>query len=245
METTTPTTSTAPADGAPADLTATVARLRTVVWGLVVTAVFLGVTREIVVLVLGVGGPLGELRPLSVDAEASIPTWIATILLFLGALVWAVPALARRGTEGARVAGVVAVVLLAASIDEGSSLHETLIDPLRDALDLGGVLTFAWVLVGAPILLGLLYALYRVRDRLPEDVARTLLFGAIVFGVGAIGLELVGGQVVETAGRESLAWAASTVVEESLELVGAALACSAGLLLWQRRAPEVLVRLER
>lgn len=216
-----------------------VTHLRRGVWVLVGTAVALGLLRELVVAVVGLDSPLGMLRPFNVDDEASVPTWIATTLLLSGAVAWGATALARRGEPVGRVAAGVAVVMLLASVDEGSSLHETVREPLRDGLGLGGALQFAWVLVGAPILVGLVVALLRVRDRLPADVARTLLVGAVVFGLGAVGMEVVGGQVAETAGRESIAWGISTVVEESLELVGAGLAVVAGLVLWSRAAPRV------
>lgn len=166
------------------------------------------------------------LRPVfHVDNERSVPTYLATALLGLTALVLAAIAGLERG-EGAADdrdrlywAGL-AVLFALASLDEVATLHEMTIAPIRRALGLSGFLRFAWVLPATALLAVLAVVYFRFWTRLPRATRIGFAVGAGLFVLGAIGFELPGGYFKEQVGIEGMAYRAVSTIEETLEFVG-------------------------
>jgi len=114
------------------------------------------------------------------------------------------------------------------SFDEASSVHERLMATLRDVLAdahlvervdgevVFGVLYYAWVVVGVPIVLVLGGFL---RD-LPRPAGQHFVLAAAVYLSGAIGCELLGGRQAEQHGRENWTYTLISTGEETLEMLG-------------------------
>jgi len=175
---------------------------------------------------------------LELDDEKSVPTLLGTSMLALGAagaalLSWSER---RRGGGEARGWALLCAVLLLFTLDEHLAMHETLIQPLRDLLGAGGLLHFTWIVPGMIATAALLAALVPFHGRLDPAVGRPLVLAAALFFGGAIGMEAVGGLYASTYGDGGLVYELLTCLEETLELLGAAvlLFALAGALALQR-----------
>ena len=90
--------------------------------------------------------------------------------------------------------GDTALGFVVMAFDEGWSIHETLVNPIRSLLGSSrlGIFYFAWVVPGIAIVLALgLYFLGFLR-RLPGLTRRQFILAAALFLGGAIGMELPG-----------------------------------------------------
>jgi hypothetical protein len=198
------------------------------------TAAVLGAIATLLVLA-GVAGQLSRflldhdhalgLVPLfHLDEEGNVPTYFS-VGLMLGAAVLLARIARLKSTQRDQDAprwAVLAIGFAAMAVDEGWSVHETLVEPMRGLLGGGrlGVLYFAWVVPGTLIVLAVgLYFLGFLR-RLPGPTRSRFVLAAVLFLGGATGMELVGGYYAELHGRATLIYEALVAVEETLEMAG-------------------------
>jgi hypothetical protein len=158
---------------------------------------------------------------LSLSAEHNLPTWVASALLLCCAL--RAGAIARALAAGApwrRHWWGIAFALGFVSLDEVVGLHEQ----LGGTFGTGGVLYFDWVLIAGPVvaILAVLYLPFLRALRSPTR--ERLVIAAVIFVTGALVMELPLGWWTERMGPDSLGYALIDWIEETLELVGTALA---------------------
>lgn len=157
----------------------------------------------------------------SLSVEANIPTWFSSALL-AGAAV-AAGAIAHEATAGRRHWWGICVALAYVSMDETAELHEN----LGGHLDLHGVLYFDWV-IWAALAVAILAALYLpFLWKLPSPTRERLILAAVIYVGGALVMELPLGWWVDHVGEDTLGYALIDWVEETMEMIGAALALSA------------------
>lgn len=174
--------------------------------------------------VLGVDGPVVRMliHVTDVDREGSIPTWVQSVVLATSAgALWTVADEARdRRERWHRQWRVLAGAFLYLSLDELGALHERAIDPVRDALDLGGLLFLSWVVVAVPVLLVFLALLLPFVLALPRWTRTAFVVSGAVYVAGAVGLEMVGGMLIEEGGLDTLRYSVAAGGEELLEMLG-------------------------
>ena len=172
---------------------------------------------------------------LFVDNEQTLPTLYSTAILFCCAGLAAVVGWAITPVDDRAAWRTLAVIMAVAGFDEYAAIHERAIDPLRDQLAItSGPLYYAWIVPGALVVVVLAMLFSGFLRRLPADTRYWFLVGGALFVFGAIGLEalaagyVTGSLEVVTPGsdpntaRTDLVYAAITTVEETLEMVGAA-----------------------
>ena len=105
-------------------------------------------------------------------------------------------------------------------MDEVATIHELPIDPLRNALNAGGLLYFTWVIPGAifVMIVGLSYL--RFLGHLPSRTRNLFLIAAAVFVGGAIGVEMISGLQADRHGETNFAYAMIITIEEAMEMLG-------------------------
>lgn len=164
-------------------------------------------------------------RWLDMNAEASVATWfnVGLLQLVVGLAVVAAVAAGTRRDRLAWASLATAVALL--SIDEMISVHETL--PALLGMSTGTLVTHEWLLPGVAIALVALAALTVLLRPLPRPALLGLLVALVVYGAGAVGVELLSGMAVrglpiDHPGR--LLMPVWEWIEESLEMVGCILA---------------------
>lgn len=130
---------------------------------------------------------------LDVDQEHNLPTWFATTLLLVSALVlWDIGATAARFADRfARRWKLLAGIFAFLALDESTQIHEAA-NTLRDTFDLSGVLYLSWILVAAPLVLIFALAYLRFLGHLPQEVRVLVAVGGTLYVGGAIGMEVVG-----------------------------------------------------
>lgn len=169
-------------------------------------------------------GTLKGLIPLfDFDTDGNIPNYFSSSILLLSALLLvAVAAASRRpGKREYLYWAVLGFIFMFMSVDEAVRLHEKLVIPLQRALNVSGVLFFAWVIPYgiAVLVLGVVYL--RFVWRLPSRTRWLLITAGALYVSGALGMELIGGKYYELHnGQPDIIYALMTFVEETLEPVG-------------------------
>lgn len=171
---------------------------------------------------------LAVISVLDLDTEQSIGTWVTVLLLgALSVLAYLLYRGAPQTAKRERICwGILSATFLYLSLDEATSLHEHLIDPVQQSLRISsGPLFFAWV-VPALILVALFSILmFRFFRALPAHVQKKLFTAFIVYLLGALGVEMIAGAYwsAQLFSRD-LTYRLLNGLEEGLELTGIVIA---------------------
>lgn len=186
---------------------------RTLVWT-ALTIVLLGCLREWLRLGYGVQGT----SFFSLNREQNLGAWFSSTII--AACAFLLFAAGRRARDAQQRRGwfwfVLALTFVALSIDEASSVHESLMVPIQGALHSEGPFRYAWV-VPALVLVPL-FSLASIPFllSLPRRTALWFLVSGAVYVTGALGFEMLEGL---TEGRGAT-FVLSYLVEEALEITG-------------------------
>lgn len=170
-------------------------------------------------------------RVLDIGGEAAAATWftIATMLAVVAVAVLIAVVERRASSPVWRWWIGVAIVFAYASIDEQLQLHEMLVQPTRDLLNISsGPLWLAWVVPALVLVVVLSLVFSRFVAGLP---ARTRTGFVVAIGLwlsGAIGVEMIDAATIEwreamSPVRSHLVSAVITALEETAEMIGIAL----------------------
>lgn len=159
------------------------------------------------------------------DLEGNIPTVFSTLLLFfIGVLCLLVYTHERNEGGKDRFWLILALIFTFLAFDEGGQLHEKLINPFRGSMGNAegehGILYFAWVIPYGVICLVVGVVLFKSWLKLPAKTKYSFLISGMVYLTGAIGMELIGGVIVEDLGFADPLYAGIVTIEESIEILG-------------------------
>lgn len=162
-------------------------------------------------------------RLLSPDRERGIPAAFSFLLILTtAALLWGMTfasvdaeAVARFRTRWRLLAGA----LLFVGFDELLAVHEKVSEQMRAALGLSGIWRFGWTIPYGLAGLVLAWLMIRPLQALPRWSRMLMLAGGLCYGIGAVGMEMLGDLIEAADGPEAL-YVAETVMEELLEMVG-------------------------
>ena len=157
---------------------------------------------------------------LSLSYEGNLPTWYASSLLLVCALLLGLIARELPARDPLRLHWWALATLFAyMSLDETAELHEH----LGGHVATGGVLYFDWVIPAAAIVALMGAAFLPFLRRLPPASRRRFVVAGALYVGGALLMELPLGWWTERAGEDTLGYALIDWVEETLELAGASL----------------------
>lgn len=199
-------------------------RPRAIIWAIFGAAAVLGVLGIAAALVPDYG-PLNMLAIFDLDSENTIPAWFSSVLLLTAAaLLILIGYLTPPGQPGRMHWIILGGIFALLSLDEGASLHERL-NGLFGHLGVGGsgATRYPWV-IAATILVPLVGAAFvPFLWRLPPiDRIRFIVAGLVYVG-GALGVEFLEGIGETRAGAETTGVRLLQVVQETGEMLGAAL----------------------
>lgn len=176
-----------------------------------------------------------------VDAERNIPSFFSVLELLADSFVLVVIAHFKKVFSHRDIGHWIglALIFFFLAMDEGFSFHELLVIPLHDALHIhGGLLTFTWVIVGAIFVLLFLLSYLQFTFKLPARTRRLFITAFVLYVGAAIGLEMIGGDLADLFGFDSLPYLIQTTIEESTEMLGAAVFLYALLLYLKTQLPD-------
>lgn len=168
---------------------------------------------------------LSELvRLFNINRESSIPTWYASSLLLICAILLGLIAHIKflRQESHRRYWAGLALIFLYLSIDEAAEIHERLTEPLQTAFNTSGPLYFAWMVVFIPlvVIFGVVY--FRFWLNLESRIRKLFLLAGVIYIGGAVGVEMIGSNLWYADGGTSLFYSTIGTIEEFLEMLGAA-----------------------
>lgn len=199
---------------------------------------YLGLCAEIWGSGLDLPDPHDFVEFLSLSHESNLPTWAASAMHGISALLLAMIASSRPLEEkGRRLWWLLAAIFTYISIDETVQIHER----MNAWFDWGGALYFGWVVPASIFVLVLSISMLGFLKRLPSATRRRMILAACLFVGGAIGIELVLGVWTDSEGSHNLGYALIDWVEESMELSGIALFVYALVAFWHDEGATQIV----
>lgn len=161
----------------------------------------------------------------SVNAEKTIPTWYATVLLFGSAVILGVITAVKYQTRDLQTkywAGL-SIIFLYLSIDEGAVIHELFSTPLEETFNTSGYLTFGWLILFIPLLLIFALLYLRFLFHLPPRIRNLFILAGLFYVGGAVVVEAISANRYGLDGGVSFTYLAIATVEELLEMLGVVL----------------------
>ncbi len=163
-------------------------------------------------------------RLFNLNSESNIPTTFSVLLLALCALLLALIALLMR-TRREKFAlhwGLLSLGFLYMAFDESAMLHELSMQGLTKTFGTGpaGIFTFSWVLLMVILVPLLVIVFLKFFRSLPPGSRRRFALAGLIYVVGSVGFEMLGGVVVHYFSKQSRWFFMEYTVEESLEMLG-------------------------
>jgi hypothetical protein len=160
-------------------------------------------------------------RLFDLDTERSIPTLFSTTILLISALLLGIISIFKKISSDSFTLQwqILAVIFLYLGIDESVSIHELFMWFLQKRFALEGVFRFAWVIVAIPFVLGVGLFYLKLVFSLPKRTRNLILAAGLTYVMGALGMEMIGGEYTEKHGFDGL-YGAMTTIEEALEMFG-------------------------
>ena len=156
------------------------------------------------------------------DSELSVPSWYSSGLLLIAAVLLGIIAVEKKQVQSSdhHLWKGLALIFVCLSLDEASAIHELAIAPLNLLFNFRGVLQFSWIVIAIPLLLILALVYLKFLMALPKSSRQLWLLAAGLYIGGAVGMEMIGGYVVERFDANRILYTIVFMTEETLEMVG-------------------------
>ena len=157
--------------------------------------------------------------------ERSVPTWFSVVLIAMNMVLLVLNGVANHQLRGAT--STLSWLSLAAifaflSLDEQVTIHEAIGDRIGTAYEVGGFLSFPWIIAGSVFTAIVGFGYLGYLRRLPRRTARLFLLSGGIFVGGALVVEMIEGRTIATFGFGA-AYYLLVLIEETMEMLGQAL----------------------
>ncbi len=135
------------------------------------------------------------LRLFDFDNEKNVPTLFNVLLLLINTYVLYAIYFFEKKTRDPRYSKwlILSALFVMMSADELFVLHEKLIDPVKNYFNTSGVFYFAWIIPVSLLVLVVVIYFLRFFLSLSKEIKRGIFIAALLYLIGAIGFEMVGG----------------------------------------------------
>jgi hypothetical protein len=199
---------------------------------------------QYMVLALGDDRFFGFVPMFHFNEEKNAPTYFSSFILAFASVLLAVIAAANKGKRYFWHWAGMSLIFLFISFDELVAVHEKFTRPIRDALQLGGLLYYAWVIPYMLVVVMLALVYFRFIFNLPSKTRFRFILSAGLFMTGAVVAEMFGGSLVDEMGTSrNFPCAILMTLEELLEMGGTILFIYALFSYMQDYLPDLRVRL--
>lgn len=164
----------------------------------------------------------GLTQKFNFDSADSLPNFFQTVTMLLSThWLWLITKVKQTNSDAyVNYWRMLTVTFFLLALDEATNFHTMTAKPFREMLQASHFLYFTWVVWGMAFALLFVAAYYKFLRALPALMRNQLLFAGAIFLCGAVGLEMVGGQLQTVYGAGSSAVAVGIIVEEVLEMSG-------------------------
>jgi hypothetical protein len=158
------------------------------------------------------------------NTEKNIPTLFSSITLIIASILLLSISLTHKKLKSSYIMWFgLSVIFLFLSIDEIHSIHERFGKPTREAFNTSGLLFYAWIIPYGVALVIFIITYSNFLIKLPKNTMILFFVSGVIFILGAIGFEMLGGRQHELYGSSSILYAFYYTCEESLEMIGIAI----------------------
>jgi hypothetical protein len=155
----------------------------------------------------------------NLNLEANIPAWYSAFLMIIVSILCY---LAGKVSESKlrKYYFVLAAGFILMSLDEISSVHEILNNPVRNALGLKGILYWSWIVPGILLVITVLIYFKNFFNLIDKKFRRLYLLSGTIYLMGAIVLEMIGGWLYSHNLGNTVFYVSEVVIEEGMEMSG-------------------------
>ena len=166
--------------------------------------------------------PARFLHYFNFDAESNFPSLYSVLTLGFCSYLLAIITIIKKETKAnyIRQWQTLSLIFLFLAIDENCGIHEFFIPVTRKIIDVKGIFYFAWVIPASILIVIFLIAFREFIIKLPKKTKKMFILAGAVYLSGALGMELLGGYLVDTSGFYTVKYAAVSTIEELLEMFG-------------------------
>ncbi len=178
-------------------------------------------------LIMGVNFLIGE--PFSyfvtdlfnLDKERNFPTFFSTVILLFSAVLFALIAIFQKPLDNSSYFSWLglSIIFLFASADEFISIHEYF-NKLKEFLNTGGIFYYSWIIPYSIFVIAFVLLYGRFFFRLQPYFRHRFLLAGIVYLLGTIGMEMIGGWYADHYSKTVWPYICAVTIEESLEMAG-------------------------
>ena len=155
------------------------------------------------------------------NTENNIPTFYSALALLLSSVLLRLIALTYKKQNLTFYSWILlSVVFLFLSLDEMLELHEHLVRLTQRLLNLSGFGTAYWTIPYVTAVIILFLLLIKFLNKLPKRTLKLFVLAGILFILGSVGMEIIGGRQEEIFGRENITYVLFYTIEELLEMIG-------------------------
>ena len=156
------------------------------------------------------------------DGEGNVPAIFSTCLFLIKAVIFLIVwKAASLSGDSQKICLFLSIVFVFLALDESISIHERLINPLRQALDATGVFYYTWIIPYGIGVVVLSIVAIPVFWRMQKRIRFWFGLSAATYLVATIGLEMISGKyLVMMNVQKDIVWIFMITLEESLEMVG-------------------------
>ena len=166
-----------------------------------------------------------ELAPLTflfdLDKEKNIPSAYSACSLVLCAVLLGYIARAKSTMWlPSRHWWILAIIFVFLGVDEYVKIHERLTIPLRHALQVSGVLYYAWIVPYGLLTLALCVSYGAFLWQLPKKTRWLFVSAGCIYVGGAVGMEMLSGRYFAAHRMQDQTYVVLATIEELLEMSG-------------------------
>ena len=188
------------------------------------------------------GIPVSIYNLFNFDREANIPSLFSVLLLLFSGFAFLLNRYFEQNEKLFKGWTIISALFFYLSLDEGSQIHESIMDIIRMFYNGSGAFYFVWVIPAIALVAILFFLLYKFFALLPKPFKKQLLSGIFLYLLGAIIMEMVGGFYVSKFGDASITYPLLIVIEESLEIFGSIIIFIAAISSLRDNSKEINVK---
>lgn len=159
------------------------------------------------------------------NGEGNFPTLYSALLFFISAMLLYLITINEHQEKRKIKWRILCIVFIYLGVDEGVIIHEKFISIVRSFFEFleispSDLFHYGWIIPYGIIFIVLGIYLLDFLKNLPLKTRKLFILSGLIFVIGALGFEMLGGRQDKLYGRDNLAYVVYYTFEEFLEMTG-------------------------